>query len=333
MKVNRVELLNLLESVLPGVSDKADTEQSDCFAFTDGYVMTFNDEVSCRRQCDYGLNGAVRAAPLMELLRRTDSEEVNVELKDGEFRLSVKGGRAGLTLEQKVEMPVEYLDKPTAWKKLPDGFGEAVGIVKLCSSKDQTDLALSCVHIHPDYLEACDNFSAIRYPMATGVKECVCVSAKSLSAVAKWGMNRISVTDAWVHFEGANKVVSSCRRFVEQYPDLTDTLNVHGKAIDLPADLDKALAAASVLAEESVKVSIKDGQMRVRGESDRGWYERREKVKADPSLKLEFMIAPKLMTEICQRFSKCEVGDGRLKADNGKFTFIAVTGLESDGED
>jgi hypothetical protein len=328
MKVNRAEFLELLESVSPGVSDKADTEQSDCFAFVDDYVVTFNDEVACRRKCEYGLQGAVRASSLLEMLRRGSSSTVSVEVVEGEFRLSAKGERTGLTLEQKVDMPVEYLDKPTSWKKLPDGFRDAVEIVKLCASDDQMDLALSCIHIHPEYLEACDNFSLIRYPIATGVKESICVPAKSLSAVLRWSASKISVTDSWVHFKGEHDVVSSCRRFMEQYPDLSDTLNVKGSAIELPEGLDKTLSRAAVLAEESVKVSIRDGQMRVRGESDRGWYERRETVKSDKSLKLEFMIAPKLMTEICQRFSKCEVGEGRLKADNGKFVFVAVTGLE-----
>jgi hypothetical protein len=67
-QVNREVLLQQLESVQAGLSSREIIEQSSCFVFKDGNVVTFNDEVSCSRPCELGsFTGAVQAAPLLSI--------------------------------------------------------------------------------------------------------------------------------------------------------------------------------------------------------------------------------------------------------------------------
>jgi len=44
MKINRQEFLDSLEMVKAGLSPREFIEQSSCFAFKEGEVLTFNDE-------------------------------------------------------------------------------------------------------------------------------------------------------------------------------------------------------------------------------------------------------------------------------------------------
>ena len=47
-EIPREAFLRTLEAVQPGLDPTGAIEQSSCFIFKDGAVMTFNDEVSCR---------------------------------------------------------------------------------------------------------------------------------------------------------------------------------------------------------------------------------------------------------------------------------------------
>ena len=53
--VNREAFLHQLESVQAGLSSKEMIEQSSCFAFIKGKVVTYNDEISCRQKCEVPL--------------------------------------------------------------------------------------------------------------------------------------------------------------------------------------------------------------------------------------------------------------------------------------
>ena len=80
MKINREELLNQLESVQPGLSIREIIEQSSCFVFQDGKVITYNDEIFCSQKTPLKIKGAVLAAPLIALLRKMVETEVDIEL-------------------------------------------------------------------------------------------------------------------------------------------------------------------------------------------------------------------------------------------------------------
>ena len=78
LKINREELLQQLESVVPGLSVKEIIEQSKCFVFKDKKVMTYNDEVACTQDSCLDIEGAVEAMPLISLLRKLKEEEIDL---------------------------------------------------------------------------------------------------------------------------------------------------------------------------------------------------------------------------------------------------------------
>ena len=338
MKINREELLKRLEAVAPGLTQKEVIEQSSCLVFDEGRVMTFDDEVACSIDVPLKVTGAVQGSNLLTLLRKMKEDDVEVTAKDGELQIKGRGRRSGIRMEAEVLLPVEAIETPNKWKKLPEDFIEAVGIVGGAVSTDESQWDLTCVHIHPEWVEATDNFQISRYPLKTRLKESWMVRQKALKHIMGTGMNEFSETESWVHFRNPTGLVLSCRRYEKKYPDLTGYLNVKGTKTVLPGGLAEALDKAQIFSSENsdvnqVQVSLRPGRIELRGEGPNGWYVERQKTKYDGE-PLSFNILPRLLLEITKRAKECVVAEGRLKVDTGKFVYLTCTGkTNSESED
>lgn len=332
MKVDREELLRKLEAVAPGLSAKEAVEQSSCFVFMDGRVITFNDEIACSIACDLALKGAIVAMPLLNLLTKLVEKEIDITEKEGGAELLVKGKgrRAGITLEAEIALPIGAVDMPDSWNKLDPEFADAVGVVQQCASKDANNFHLTCIHITPDYVEACDNFQLARYPVQTGVGESCLVKRDSLKHVTGLGMTEISETKTWLHFRNPVGLILSVRREVLDYEDLGPILDMEGVPTTLPGGLAEAVEKAEIFSAENsennvVLVELKNDQLRIKGVGVTGWYEERKSVKyeGDP---ISFSISPKLLVDVTARTNDCFITAGRLKISNGKFEYVTCLG-------
>lgn len=331
MLVNREKLLQSLESVAPGLAVRELIEQSGCFVFRAGKIVTFNDEVACSIASPLqGVEGAVVAKPLLELLSKLPEDELDVQFGEGKFQVKGKGRRAEITMEAEVKLPVEAVEDPKDWIKLEPDFLEGLGIASAVAANGKdANFVLTCVHVHPDHLEACDNFQAVRYPVKTGVKESCLIRHLSARHVPPLGMVEMSVGNSWIHFRNAVGLVLSCRRWQEQYEDLNPIFDCTGDPITLPGGLNEAVDKAKIFSSDNVEsdqvfVRIKDGRLLIRGEGASGKYEEQRKVTFAGDV--SFLIAPKLLVEITQRAQDCVVGQGRLKVQTGKFTYVSCLG-------
>jgi len=332
MRKNREDLLKALEAVSPGLAIREAVEQSSCFVFRDGRVITFNDEVACSMDCDLGIEGAVSAKPLLELLGKMTETDVDVSAKDDGSEIIVKGKRkrAGVTLEAEITLPVGAVEAPTTWADLDPEFADAVGVVQQCASKDANAFHLTCIHITPEFVEACDNFQLARYPLDTGVSEACLVKRDSLKHVTGLGMTEVSETKTWLHFRNPSGLVLSVRREMLDFEDLDPILDMDGTPTTLPGGLAEAVEKAEIFSAENsennvVVVQLKAGQLRLRGVGASGWYEERKTVKWDGD-PIAFTIAPKLLVDITARTNDCHLAPGRLKVDGGKFEYVTCLG-------
>jgi DNA polymerase III sliding clamp (beta) subunit (PCNA family) len=335
--INREELLQQLMSVQPGLSRREIIEQSSCFVFSGGMVMTYNDEIACTQKCSLNIEGAVQATPLLAILGKLPEDELEVETTDGELILKGKKRRAGIRREKEVALPIASVDKPTKWLELPADFLEAVTLVQHSASKDESRFQLTCIHIHPKYIEACDNYQITRYKMATGVAESTLVRSESLKHVPTLGMTEFCETESWLHFRNPNGLVLSCRRYKEDFPNLKDLLNFNGHKITLPKGLADAADKAKVFTNETsddsqVLVELRTGKLRVKGVGGGGWYQEVKKLAYDGP-DMSFMIAPDLLIEITTRHNDAEIAEGRLKVDGGKWRYVTSLGSPAETPD
>lgn len=335
-RINREKFLQALESVRPGLSQKDIVEQSSCFIFRDGEVMSFNDEVACRMVSGLATDftGAIPAAPLLAILEKLLEEELQIDIMESELVLTGKGRRSGITMEQEVTLPVEHVEKPGEWLPLHKDFCEAIGVVVLCASKDESRFGLTCVQIHPKWVEACDDQQLCRWRMKTGLANPTLVRSSSIKFITSLGMTEFSETEGWMHFRNDQGLVLSCRRYMEDYPDLGEILKVSGVQTALPKGLVEAADKAQVFSAENtennlVLIDLLPGKLRIKGQGVLGWYKEAKKI-SYTGHPMSFMISPQLLMDLVKRHSTCELCGDKLKVDGGSYIFVCCLDTPQD---
>jgi hypothetical protein len=332
--VSRETFLRALESVLPGVSKKEIVEQSSCYVFQSGKVFAYNEEVACH--CPSGLEeeltGAVQAEPLLAILRKLPEDELEVSAGEGELVLTGKRRACGLRMEADVLLPIKDVEIPKRWKALPPEFADAVSVVQACAGRDESQFALTCVNLTPDWIEACDNYQLCRWNLKTPIAKPTLVRQSAVKHVAGLGMTEVAETETWLHFRSPAKLVLSCRRYFENdFPDLGEILEVGGEPAMLPKGLaeeaDKAKVFTSENAEgDAVLIELKPGRLTLKGTGITGWYRSDRKVKyAGPAIK--FLVAPQILMDLVKKHSDCLISAERLKVVSGSYVFVSCLTL------
>jgi len=324
MRIDRELLLRKLETVRAGLAIKEAVEQSSCFVFRGGRVYTFNDEVFCSNEIEVGFEGAVAAKQLLDLLGKLTEEEITIEVDGGEMLVKGKRRRAGITLENEIRLPIDAVEEPETWHDLDPTFGDAVQVVGACASTDANTFALTCIHITPEYVEACDNMQLARYPVETGLEEECLVKRSSLKNIVGLGMTEVGPTEGWVHYRNTTGLVISMRKEVADYVELDGMLEVSGVRTTLPNSLVDAIDKATVFSEGDnavVTVSLRQGKLRLKGFGAAGWYEELRELPWDGE-DIAFNIEPKLLSDIVGKANDCYIAEERLKIDGGKFIYV-----------
>ena len=234
-------------------------------------------------------------------------------------------------MESEVLLPIDTLEKPKKWKSLPDGFIEAIDLVKSCASKDEAMFTLTCVHISKDFIEACDTYQAARVLINTPVKQSILVRKDSLIHLKNTSMTHFSETDSWVHFKNKDGLVISCRRYVEEYQtdEITNILKMGGKNVKLPSGLCDAIENAELLAMDNadenivlLKITAPDDLI-IKGTGIYGWYTEKAKIKYSGGKELRFGISPKILIDVLKKQTKIQIGKEVLKVKDGNFSYVS----------
>lgn len=329
-RINRTELLKSLVAVSPGLSASEIIEQSSSFAFDGtGRVFCFNDEVAASIQSPLMIKGAVVGKELLAYLGKLTEEELDVEQTDGELIIKVGRKKAGIRVANDVLLPIDAVERPTEWTKLPEKFIEAVGLASTCCGNDQTKFMTTCVHIHPDHVEASDDFQFIRYPLKTGLDIPTLIRQKALSGVLGMDVTELSGTENWMHFRNPAGLTLSCRRYASKFPDLSKFLEMEdGKKTVLPKELGGAVEKAEIFSKvgdgvNTVLIELKAGKMRLTGRGANGYSA--EVLDAAFDGELSFSISPKLLLEVMKKGSECLIGQGRLKVETPAWRWVTAT--------
>lgn len=336
--VNREAFLQKLQMVQPGLSPREVVEQSSCFIFKNGRVITYNDEIACKivSGLPKDLTGAVQATPLLAILQKLTEEEIDVEPDGTELVIVGKRRKAGVRMEADILLPVSNIEPPTDWQDLHPNFCEAVGIVQECASKDQSTFAAVCVHVHPKWVEATDNTQLARYRLKTGATEPYLVRRDSIKHITSLGMTQFAETESWIHYRNAEKLVLSSRRHLESFPDCTAVIKAEEKRapLTLPKGLAEACEKADIFTRDNVEenevtVELRPGKLHISGQGASGWYSETRKIKYE-GRPMSFLIGPNLLKEITQKHNECTVSKTQLRVENERFVFIAALFAQSE---
>ncbi len=196
-----------------------------------------------------------------------------------------------------------------------------------CASHDDSLFMFTCVHLHPKWIEACDNSQMVRYKTKIGISAPALVRSESIKHVYTLDVTEFSETNAWVHFKNPAGVVISCRKFIAEFLDLALGLNVEGGTrVVLPKSLILSAERADIFSVESdskkVLVDLRPGKLAVTGEGASGYYRESKKIDyTGPAF--SFLISAKLLKDICTRHNECEMTGSKLKVIGERFTYVA----------
>lgn len=334
MEISRDRLLETLERVQFGVPPRETVSFSKCFIFRDGKVMTYDDEILCsaalpgkngQKDAWKGITGAVEAQRLLDILRKIPEPELSLMQKKGELCIAVGKIKAYFRMEEiEGELPSDQVEKPGEWLALPENFGEAIGLVQNCAKEKDSTFSRTCVHITKDYMEAYDNFQMIRLHIKNPkiTSESILVRKEAIKHIATLGMHRFSETDNWIHFKAKNGLVYSCRRWLEEYPDLSSYFAYQGREITFPKTLENMIDRANIFSQEladanRVKVDARGGKIHVTGIGVTGRLEEWDSLDGFKDAELAFMISPTLLINIVKKNLSVQLSDSTLIVDGG----------------
>lgn len=335
--MQKEKLLKALEIVKPGLASKEMIEQSTSFAFMDGRVVTYNDEVSISHPVEgLDIEGAIKAEELYGLLSKL--KEDDLELKHTKKEIVITSGKttAGITLQLEIRLPLEEIEEQGKWKVLPEGFIDKLQFCLFSCSRDMSRPVLTCIHVMQDgNIESCDNLRLTHYhqehemPVPTFL-----IPQSSAQLLVKYGVDKISEGKGWIHFKTDGGTVFSCRVFQDEFPDTSKILEVEGGEITLPRDMGEIVDRAAVFSkrdyalDEEVEISIEDGQMTVSARSDTGWIRENTKVRHKGE-RINFSINPRFLKEILPIIRRGILGKNKIKfVGNGWQHVIALNEIK-----
>lgn len=336
VRVQRESMLQKLHSVRAGLDRSDVVEQSACFVFQRGKLMTYNDEAAAvmKSGLPKTFEGAVDGTPLLALLTSIPDDELDMEMSETQLTVRGKKRTANVRRHKTITLPIDAVDKPDegAWQTLHENFANAVEMVLACVAKEDARFDLTCIHITPKWIESYNIYQMTRYRMKTGCASPSLVHPNSIKHIIPLGMTEFAESEAWLHFRNKSGLMVSCRRYTQQFPDLSGPLDFSGEPATLPKAIGEEGELAAIFAKDntdsdSVMVVLKPGRLRVKGVGVYGDYD------SGPMKLLNyngeeriFMIDAKLLVEVIKRHTDCQIGENRLRIDGGKWTYITSLG-------
>lgn len=335
IKVNREDFLSRLQYVEPGLTkerdEKVSIEQSDCFCFKDGRILSYNDELSCRIPSKLGkeFEGAVKAKPLQLLLSKMREEEVRIEADSSKFIIRGRRKHSSIAMNPDVTLAFSVVERPENWQELPEDFSDALEIVSQCAGSE-ANRSMQYLHVHPKYIEAMDRFQLARYKIKLGVEEEVLVKSESVKQCLAFGMTKIALTDSWLHFMNQAKLVFSCRRFSDDFPDISSLFGIEdARPVKLPKGLVDTINLAQIFVAKDgdhnyVRVQLEQDKIRLSSSGIYGKYGEWMPLLGYKGEQIAFLIKPDLLKAITTRYNEVLISKERIKVEGGRFQYAAA---------
>lgn len=319
MEVKVKEMLEILLSLKPGLTSKTIIEQTDCYAFQDGKVFTYNDEIAVSHPIPWEIEGAVISSPLLGLLSKVNDETVEIEItKKG---MVIEGARfkTEISLYEEIKLPIDQIGNPTDWKKLPKNFVDAVSYTMFTAAKDMTKPSLACLHVKGDKVESSDKFRITQFTLDKKFPGTYLFPAWNIKHLINFEPIEFTTTQGWGHFRMENGAIFSMRIFPEEnYPNVDKHLKVEGQSLKIPDEVSEILERAQVIvkgefeADQLVDIAVEPGKLTVSGKGPHGKFTERIRIRYD-SDPINFSINLVFLSQILKHLKETTVSENTMK--------------------
>lgn len=332
MDVNRKDVLEILNSVRPGLAASEVIEQSTSFVFMGGMVYTYNDEIAVSREIGFDFDGAVQAKELFDLLNKMKDETVQIFIYKGELIVQGAKIKAGIRINTEIQLPPLDIADDEDWYDLPNDFSEAVRICIFSAAPESVSAVLNSIHVKDNFIESCDNFRLTRYYFEEDIGREILIPSYSARIVSNYVFSSFCVSDGWIHFHSeAAGIQLSCRTYDEAYPDLEEILDVEGDDVELPKELSEMIDRSGIFSVKDdtslIDIEIGNNQCVVKSENDKGWIHEKTPIKAK-GVEFGFSMSPSILKDILKLTSTAILGDKSLKFTTDEFEHIVTLSVK-----
>jgi DNA polymerase III sliding clamp (beta) subunit (PCNA family) len=314
--MKREELLKALEIVKPGLASRETIEGTTSFAFIDGNICTYNDEISIKHPVKgLKIDGAIKADEFYKLLSKLKQEEIEVTQTESEVKLICGRAKAGFTIEQEIKMPLQEIGGRHAWTEVPEKLMKALEFTMGCCASDMSRPVMTCINVRADgKIQSSDNYRISQFNVGKMPTKTFLLPSSSAQALVKYKITHIADGESWIHFKTEQDTEFSCRTFQETFPDISAWMGVEGKEITLPSAIEEVIDKAIVFCtqdqflEQKVTVLVSDRKMQLKAKSDTSWFEEEVNMtyKGEP---FQFIINPYTLKMILKETKKCSYNE------------------------
>ena len=140
-------------------------------------------------------------------------------------------------------------------------------------------------------------------------------------------MTEAGYTKQWLHFKNNDGLIFSARVHDDNYPDMTQFLNVEGTKVAFPPDIgDSASRTSSFISKtnrDEILIKLSKGRIYFEGTSDGVWYEEKGRVSYEGP-DISFYIDPSICQNLSKEAKSTIITENRIKVQTDDYTYVAV---------
>lgn len=344
MKINRTELLNVLNMIKPGVTTKELIEGSSHFIFRDSRVFSFNDQITISSHSPVNLNCTVPSDTFYSLLNKIQEEEICLEVEDDLLKMTNVSESLKVRLNVLKETEASKilsslsLEDLNSWENLPEDFAEGVSLCMFSVSKDATLGWMTCIWISGSTILSSDDLRITKFEMKEKIPDSFFLPLSSLVALLKFNPTKYCLRSGWAHFKNDEEVIFSSRILDTTEPEEdiesffaiegTELLFLNNESFKNAVKRVEVIEDKIQVFDRKVLIKVEEKDVVVQGQrEDVGWIE--EKIQIETGVKdahFLFQINPTFFLEAIEKISPLVLilGEGSCLFKSEFFKHIMV---------
>ena len=340
MEVNREELMDVLNLVRPGLSQKEVIEQSNHFIFNKDEILAYNDELLISYPFDIELTCTVDASLFLKLLSRLETEMVSLELKKGVLEVWNEKTNAQLPIVEESEI-FEYIRNVTKeatdadFHRLSPDFIEGLRLCAFSADTDRQMGTLTCVRIEGKNVMSGSKTRISWYEMDKEVPEDFYIEATLIQELIKYeDISSYYLSKSWAHFKSEGGTTFSARRVIPldllSFKEAFEGFDL-GVRIRIPADLRQSIETVNLVnegeqaADKLVTLHIDESKVTCKAESTRGGILQEVDFEKPPNIEKPFslQIRPDFLIDVLEKATYMYVDESHVLFKRQAFQHIA----------
>lgn len=285
MKIDRKELLEGLNKVLPVLNRNSFIEHSNEFIFTGRQIVGYNDQICISYPFKTDFSFSLPAEEFYKIISNIDIDKLDINLKENKLEIKGAGLKSNINcnVDESILDVIDALGISKAKKESKEISKNFIDGLKFCvfsASKDLQQEALRCISIDNKFITSTDTYRISQYKIKNNFDYPFLMPATSVEELIKYDVNKyfLSKSKNWVYFFNDDGV-SFCSRLINtDFPSCIKLFNGFNEDIEIkiPKDINKIISAAEILAngekriDKEIQVGIYKDRWECKGQNDFG---------------------------------------------------------------